>query len=576
MNLIQFCVEGTSDSTWELMCKLRLNRQSREIDVVIGIPRLGLFILELKGWRNMGLTSDGRIYKIDNGERNSVKDPYVQLSAEISAVSELFRHRLNHRPTIFGAVVYSGMSAHSLSKLVNEAPNVFPEELSLTLGDFLTHNSLSEHESNRLIEQIKKMATVESNRHRREHHKNDAETISAALDLLRKEVEVDFLDQELKDITDAVEQNTQYSIELLQRPLSGIRKLHVLGPAGTGKTVLALSIAQERSLTLKSPSLFLCFSEHLREFIVHRRSRTLNPSVWVETPESLYLRLTGKEFTPQILEETRTNSLSEIGVILPSEVSETDRLYVCQDQIWIEILEKLENLDIKFAAVCIDEGQDFWGPLYQVLDEQTMDEGTFAIFADEHQTTRTRATFRPYELERPGFHEVHLRANLRNSPAIAKEINREFSPLVEYQVNGLLQSGAPPTTYLWASNPQLWQQLESVYAEIKKTLSTDVVLLLDSECSTTTRNMLARTAEIFSWKVYTVDEFKGLECDIVIAVNSKRDGITNAIEALWKQRYVAYSRTRGFLYILQESTDDAQLNAKYRPKKKKSSPRNES
>jgi DNA helicase IV len=298
--------------------------------------------------------------------------------------------------------------------------------------------------------------------------------------------------------------------------------------------------------------------------------------VWVETPESLYLRLTGKEFTPQILEETRTNSLSEIGVILPSEVSETDRLYVCQDQIWIEILEKLENLDIKFAAVCIDEGQDFWGPLYQVLDEQTMDEGTFAIFADEHQTTRTRATFRPYELERPGFHEVHLRANLRNSPAIAKEINREFSPLVEYQVNGLLQSGAPPTTYLWASNPQLWQQLESVYAEIKKTLSTDVVLLLDSECSTTTRNMLARTAEIFSWKVYTVDEFKGLECDIVIAVNSKRDGITNAIEALWKQRYVAYSRTRGFLYILQESTDDAQLNAKYRPKKKKSSPRNES
>jgi hypothetical protein len=574
LNLIQEQVENVPGTEWQLMSKLRLNRQAREIDVVIGMPKYGLLILELKGWRNIGVTNSGQIYKTDNGNRKIVSDPYVQLSAEISAMSELFRNHLNERPTISGAVIYSGISSQALKRLTRDAPNIFPAELSLTIEDITQPASSDHSEDHPLLRVLGKIAIDESSRNRRPHHKNDADTILKALSLLRSEVEVDFLDQQLKEITDAVEQNSQYSINLIQRPLNGLRRIHVTGPAGTGKTVLALSIAHERALTLDKASLYLCFSDNLRNHITERRSKMLSTNVWVETPETLYSRLIGTEFVLTGSEDSRPNPLADLGVIFPSEVNDEDRLYVCEDRIWMEILEQLEIQRINFAAVCVDEGQDFWGPLYQVLDEQTLKDGTFAIFADENQTTRASAAFRQYEQDRPGFHQVQLRTNLRNSPAVARAIKREFSPAIQYEINENIHSGTPPHKYEWETNVELWRLIEKINNEVSKTLTTDIVLLHDSQCPEKTRGMLQRASSLFGWTVCTTDEFRGLESDIVISVDSRRDGVTNAIEALWKQRYVAYSRSRGLLYILQESNHTSQLTTFQQSKVKQNQKKN--
>lgn len=572
-DIISSAVEELNINDWELCFQRRLNRQAREIDVLVAIPQYGLLILELKGWRGVGVGPDGRMYKTDNGRRSQVGDPFVQLSAEITAISEFIRDHTKDRPTLMGGVVFAGLSANSISELSRHAPASFPAELMFSREDFPRVSIGDARTAQQTIERLRKFAVRESPRHRRPHHRNDAESLSRVVRALKAQTEADFLDMQLKEIVESVETNTEYSLTLLQAPLNGMRRLHVTGPAGTGKTVLALSIALERSQRLELPSIFLCFSPHLRKHILERRGWMIGDAVWVETPETLYERVVGRPFNAEETEFSNSSQdTDDLGLSSPHDVWISHRLYVCEDSFWLEVLAAMEEQNLEFAAICIDEGQDFWGLVFDALDQTICDQGLFGIFADPHQNTRDSGALRAYQVERPGFHSVTLTTNLRNPTSIVRAINKRFQPEISYATSTQVAEGRPPSIASWATNEQLQDALSTVEIEIERTGSSDVVVLYDSLLSDKHLDIVARKAELRSWDVRRIEDFRGLEADVVISVLSEGAGLKGTVEGIWQQQYVALSRSRGFSYILEQSGSSSIIKASTTRRRNRGSP----
>jgi superfamily I DNA/RNA helicase len=196
-------------------------------------------------------------------------------------------------------------------------------------------------------------------------------------------------------------------------------------------------------------------------------------------------------------------------------------------------------------AVIVDEGQDFgpswWLPLEMLLRGE--DDGTFIVFADQHQEIYRDNWVPPFERD-----PYHLTVNCRNTLPIAKRVAAVFGDAL--QTRG--EEGPEPEFHPAADAAEVESSLGSVIRDLCGTEGAmepgDIIILVPK------RSWIERLAfrriggqkinEPGGIRLDTIHSFKGLESKCVIALFPPGDGTPDNL------RYVAMSRAKAHLVVI--------------------------
>ncbi len=181
------------------------------------------------------------------------------------------------------------------------------------------------------------------------------------------------------------------------------RRAAITGPAGCGKTMLALQIA-ERLATSGKRTLLTCFNRRLAEHLGASAEGTA--SLDVDHFHRLCVR-----------------TAQEAGVTLPEPSEEPGSRYY-EHELPEALAEAASRLGPRYDAIVVDEGQDFrewWWPALLSLHREP-DEGTLFVFADDSQNLYGGSLPIPEEARLgPIAH------NLRNSRPIGEFVSIFYS-----------------------------------------------------------------------------------------------------------------------------------------------------
>ncbi|MEP2688867.1 ATP-binding domain-containing protein [Maribacter dokdonensis] len=328
---------------------------------------------------------------------------------------------------------------------------------------------------------------------------------------------------------------TTTQIEVFNR-LKANRNIITTGPAGSGKTIIAKTLAQDL-INDKNKVLFLCFNRTLANKIRFEFDRN-ETGIEVSTFHSFARKI----IDLYDAQWWKNNSTSE-------DFWELD--------VPVKLEECLPFYEDKFDAIIIDEGQDFkelWFEL--IFSLGTQDPGKY-IFLDEMQDIFGHYTKIPNE-ER--FIKYNLPENCRNTKTIVGYLSEVISKNIKTFANS-----PEGETIVFKSFTNQIEQQKYVLDEIKSLtreqgISTDQILILLN--SSKTDSCLGDTVKAGKLEIKaldnkgrfqsdaisytTINTFKGLEADIVFIVDADKIHLAQKHEKL----YTEASRAKHKLYIL--------------------------
>jgi superfamily I DNA/RNA helicase len=307
-------------------------------------------------------------------------------------------------------------------------------------------------------------------------------------------------------------------------------RMLISGCAGSGKTFLAAEKARklaERGI----PTLLTCFNKALAGWLRER----LSP-----LPEALHV---------QHFHEFAHEFVQSAG--LDPEKPETMEFgYYFNIHLPALLMDAIEQTDMRFDAIVVDEGQDFledwWLSLLELLRDP--DQGIFYVFYDDRQAIYNQDQDLPFES--PLF---ELNENLRNTQAIHQHIAHFYDD----RIVGAGPEGRPPVI-VKTGDPitALGDQLTRLIRGGDLAVSDIVVLTPASESRSRWSTGQRAGRYRLTWQdpppegevlVSTVHSFKGLESPVVIL--TEMDGYP----ADHQLQLVACSRAKHELVVI-EST----------------------
>jgi hypothetical protein len=309
------------------------------------------------------------------------------------------------------------------------------------------------------------------------------------------------------------------------------RRAAVTGPAGSGKTMLAISIAK-RLATAGQRTLLTCFNKGLAEHL--RASTTELPDLDVRPFHQLCVELA-----------------AEAGLTLPEVSEDTEHEYF--ERILPDLLsEAAAKLGPRYDAIVVDEAQDFrewWWPALLALHVDP-DEGMLYLFADDNQNIYGGMLPVDDEAQLPP-----LQANLRNTKAIGEFVSIFYDGRTKPESKGPV--GRPPQILGYRDEEDLAHLLAVVLTNLVEEEHVpleDIVVLTPSGPS---KSALRRRGAVNGFKlsetvgpntvlIASVHAFKGLERPVVILaeLGDKHQ------EDLARYLYVGGSRARNELIVL--------------------------
>lgn len=306
----------------------------------------------------------------------------------------------------------------------------------------------------------------------------------------------------------------------------------VTGPAGSGKTLLAIDLAKRLGLAGKR-TLLTCFNKRLAGYL--RGSVAGTPHVHVAYFHELCVQMA-----------------AEAGLELPAPPEEPDGSPYFEHEL-PELLERAaRELGPRFEAIVVDEAQDFrewWWPALLALHEDP-DEGTLYLFADDNQNL--------YGGTLPVSSDLHcppLPSNLRNTKAIHEFVSVFYKAEEKPSSKGPV--GRPPEILGYRSDEDLAHLLSVVLTNLvdeEKVPLEDIVILTPSRKEKSGLRQrervdgfrLSERVEPGAVLTSSVHSFKGLERPVVILaeLGDKQQ------EDIDQYLYLGGSRARNHLIVL--------------------------
>jgi hypothetical protein len=314
----------------------------------------------------------------------------------------------------------------------------------------------------------------------------------------------------------------------------------ISGAAGSGKTFLAVEKA--RRIIEKDPAkkvLIVCYNKVLAQFL-----RSIIPfpnQIDVFHYHGLCIDFCRK---------------AKINIPTPDPHAKLDNFF--ENELSDCLLDSLENIEERYNALIIDEGQDFhqcwWLPLQELLDDPN--EGMFYIFFDDNQAIYRKKS--NYPLDSLPF---SLNENCRNTKQIHLEVMKYYQGDLQPQSVG--PEGCPPEHIIITSEIEERDKLSEILQKllkIEKVSPLEIIVLTprkEEQSKWKSGDILANYK--VTWNVVepgreskilcsTIHSFKGLESSIVILTETKSIWDAQRKELL----YVATSRANSRLIIFDQ------------------------
>ena len=477
-------------------------REKSEADFVVLSPNYGFLCLEVKG--GYGIRVDDNEWTILDhtyGDRKLSRSPYEQAEASMYFFKNAYANEYSiDYQGIFGAgVIFPFYAVNDIEKLSNRSEVCTIDSTGL----------------NDLYNRIKKLFKYWSGSSFgfRLYEKNQHKTF---VEIIRKRIAIDaaagalvkYKERQL-DVINRVQDGYIYF-------LSNIRQFYVRGGAGTGKTWIAMKMAELEAQDSNKKVLLLCASPHLAKMM---REKT-DKAIQVYNIESLINKIYKN---PQAYKAPK----------------------------YAGVVDSVEEDVEKYDAIFIDEAQDFSEDLAFLVKSLLVDEkeSRLGVFYDDIQVVRDDSFGDAFMISTPPF---LLHENIRNTANIYSWAMENTELGTDVIVNPV--EGPWPVTENINDKKHLAHRLENLFKKFleDEDLSSDSLVILVEN----TENFInGFSGAIAKWKlvkeysndkdeikVSSVEDFKGLESDMIIYIHGQKT--TDNLN------YIAYTRARYYLMEL--------------------------
>jgi hypothetical protein len=516
-----------------------------EIDFLVVIPGAGMICVEVKGG---GVSCrDGIWSTVDRhgGRHDYKRSPFVQVQEGmwklINAVRTHFGERSTEADCAVGWLVVFPDSS---------SPPITPE---FSRNEVMDRNDLESDWSTRLTNTPSLLAAYAKNR-----KKPSPATCNRLLQFLRPSFErVCTISTDLWDTEQCIRSLTEEQYAVLDA-ISENDTCLIHGPAGTGKTMLAVEAAQRASCAGEFV-LLTCFNRNL--------GRWLSKAVEGQHEKTLVAGSLHKILRERILRSSIADEFLRL------EAGSNPEFFV-RDYYELGALAIAEAGE-RFTTLIVDEAQDFpMTGLQQVIEQWRMKDATCRIllFGDfAKQAIYDASTRRRGDVAAlfPGIANFSLSVNCRNTRLIAKQIELVTGSCGS-KVSDRQPEGQTVEYFYHSTDSELLLHLENVATTLRRQgyKPEDVIILSPSRFET---GPLARVTRIAGWPVRDFDQaqahevarctihaFKGLERAIVILANIDTKNADEADNLL----YVGMSRARTRLFLLCSNGTRDLINAR--------------
>jgi len=510
------------------------NFNDGEVDFLILHKTLGGIVLEVKGGGiETSLSKNGNYnwFSIDrNNQKYEIKNPYQQSHDQANKLRRYVGDlkTIGYKFNFVNAAAFPDIDKVDFDSTDMNNLNTFPR---LRFNENLSQNF------KKLIQNVKQPTHSEKILNQLHSYILPVFTTNQTL-----QSSFDLMEEEFQTIT---EEQFKTMEELEDNP-----KFFIQGPAGTGKTLIAINFVK-RMVANNKNVLFVCMTNALGTYLRSQFKETDN--IYVGNIHSVL-----KEVKNEVLSKFKAKKNEELDSYDSEKLkweSEVDIPgFEKQIEFDIENLYKLfEMLNKKIDCVVIDECQDFkynWQEGLQMISLYQED-SKFFIFGDPNQSA-SKDTWKPL-FDQP---VRKLKKNLRNSNEINAFVNDIFNIEAENSgvTDGLNVNQFVLTGDLKNQQKQTEKELPKILFGLKEDgidFSDIAILGLKESHIKFIKSIKALGKEIEDIENLLVDSslrYKGLEKDVIIAVYP--DFPTDAKTRLHSQIYTGVTRPKKLLYLL--------------------------
>ena len=332
---------------------------------------------------------------------------------------------------------------------------------------------------------------------------------------------------------------TNKQLELL-RLIGSNNDMLVTGPAGSGKTIMATTLAREFAEQDKN-TLLLTFNRTLANNIRYGLGKPENPQV------SNYHSLARRFIDQYDPEWWKENSKKENFWDL---------------EVPVKLLDVLTDHTPEYDAIVIDEAQDLKEEWFESIEKLIKPSGGFYIFMDEDQDIFGAHESIP--IERRLF-KFPLEENCRNTVKIIDQLKRYINKDIKYKPGAV--QGQPVRIVHYSSDTDQMNKIKTEWLRLveKEEISPDKIVIMMN--ANKRDSCLNRTRSFNRYRIEAVDRhgrmnrkavnytsintFKGLEADVVMIIDTDKVENPNM-----KVLYTQVSRAKYLLYIFKKSEND--------------------
>jgi len=507
-----------------------------EADFIVIAPKYGLMFIEVKGSHGFDC-QDGQWFRVKrDGTREAIESPFEQAMKAKHRIVERIAKEVFYSDKDKFPCNYGHMVIYPNGKIVASLPSSSEPSIFLAYKDMQN-----------LRFEIEKSFEKWSGSFRRELKSDEMEKIIRFFSDETRGVPV--LAASADEDGERIEQLTQQQFRSFKGLLNA-KRVHVTGPAGSGKTLLACWTAQ--LLAKKGERILLtCYNRVLAE--------------WLRSSDGL-----------EGFEIRSFFSLCRSVVVQANDIFDPPKDPAGKKTFWQSTapvlfdaaLTKLGPSGIElYDGIIVDEAQDFhpdwWVPLQLLLKDP--DNGRLCLFSDSDQRgVYGQSTGYPAGLVPYGLHD-----NCRNTQKIVtyagKLIDKNIPafPLLPEGLNPLIWS-AQDTTKLRS------QAVKEAYGQLlDQGFKSPRIAILSPLKADNPESSLTHLTRMFSlplkggkdnvaeWKAgrciwaSTIKAFKGLEADCIILTDCYRD----SLEGYRSELYVGATRAKHHLIMIPVSLD---------------------